>query len=223
MQLKRYNCFLYRQNILGFIICFLVLNSCVTEMGYYKHHQRRFIFEPIYNHSDTLIMSNYVLYGNSFRHSKNHKVEHNDDSLFNILKGSFSKLAIPLINDTPYINKTSEEFENNIYQKYNKNFENAILNLAAEGNKDNWQLIPVVTFNYHIYHIAGYNLLTDLLISLFIVHQNEIKYYKHLRYPHSESIDGSPPKEAHSWLPIPQEHWDGIVKDVMKEYIERLK
>jgi hypothetical protein len=149
----------------------------------------------------------------------------NEDSFFNMFKSGVQKLPILLAIEDKNDNKTNEYFEINKYHKFEE-IDTTLIKEMASIKGYSKILIPVITMNYYN---AGFapgtrgDYIKYLTISVFIIENNSIVYSKSLWHVQDVYSASHPYKYRDYHIPIPQEHWDGIIKDLMKEYIERLK
>jgi hypothetical protein len=218
----------------------VLLAACHTVTNGYYHSQRKsYHFEEKYFKADTLRFQYYIINGmatagGNGRHYWSPVNHLNFDSLFNHVEKSLIKLDIPILIEKNLINK----YTKNLYsynktvnptnqQKINIDTLKSIVN--TKGNNE-LIFIPIVNFYFDQVRTgagpAGLDpyptFVCHLTISIFIFRNNEIIYHKRMR--HTEMVDA----EYHPFsyldfkIPIPQEHWDGLVREVMKEYIEQL-
>lgn len=209
----------------------LLIYSCTSKSGYIYKQKRFYHFETSYNINDTLHLSDYILYGLYDQVGlKNFDIVYlNDDSLFNKFIDSFELLELPLNLNNAHNNKITESFLKNRYSRYKKIDKDYIKAIAKKQDEKTF-IIPII-FKYFksIRHggIAGADTYPTFYchfsLAVFIIKNNKIIYYKQMR--HVESVDSEfhPYKFEDFKIPIPQEHWDGLVKEVMREYIERRK
>ena len=205
----------------------LVMQSCKSNFFLNKEIQL-FHFQNSYNKQDSLHLSDFIFYGISEEPNFRLKIDLNDDSLYNILKGSLSKLKLPIhykSNKTNYSNLSYFIDKYLPYEKINK----SLIFKSANSFNDKHLIFPVlqlyfrqrINFDPSITVYPRYY--CYLSLAIFIVKNREVLYYKQVR--HEEVVN----KEYHPYefedyhVPISQENWDGLVKEVMKEYIERLE
>lgn len=216
--------------ILIIALLFLILCSC-TSNSYYFQNKNNYILQGNYS-NDSLVLRNYILFGTYRRERLDYEIARLDnDSLFNIFKLSLEELQIPIKIDDRNINLSNK----NIIDKYQSRYKNLdgeyLKQVVNSTNKKMKVIIPVIKFNYYIdshLDIAGPNddyFICHFSLSIFIVHNNEIVYYKKMRHKESKDMEHYPYSynSFHLNIPIPQEQWDGLVNEVMKEYIERLE
>jgi hypothetical protein len=223
----------YKQNntcvkYLFSILLLLLIYGCQSN-GYYFENKRFFEFKHSYSGQDTLLVSDYVFYGINQIDLNNHEViSLNEDSLVGLFKFSIQNLKIPLHFSLSTTNKLNEDFERNPALKY-KGMKLKTLLLSNNIKNNQTILLPIINFNFnksHSAHPAGRDpyphYVCHLTLAVFIVKDEEVIYYKQMS--HAEIVDG----EFHPYpyedfnIPISQEKWDGLVREVMKEYIERV-
>ena len=56
-----------------------------------------------------------------------------------------------------------------------------------------------------------------------MVKNNRVIYYKQMRYVEKVYSKNHSYDFEDFYIPIAQKHWNGLVREVMKEYIERLE
>lgn len=215
---------------------FVIISGCKLSKTYKPDEKRFYVFNNTYSSSDSLYFQNYVLYAIARKGelvAEDTRVRLNSDSLIKVFKNSISQLKEVRMNidtSTPLLNRVNSSYFSNPefrYKLYDKDY---IISLANK-EKDVISFVPVVGLLYDTFRSASLGagadtypmLICHLSIAVFIIKNEEILYYKQMRYV--ESVDGEfHPYAYHDFnIPIPQEHWDGLVREVMKEYIERLE
>lgn len=200
--------------------------SCNTVQSY-RSETKHFHFEEFYNSSDSLLLADYIIYGISENQNFRLKIELNDDSLFNILKSSLSKQQLNINYEDENHNYSNLSFFSDEYltlKKINK----SILFKSASDYPDKKLIFPVLLKYYK--HRTNFDasvtvyprFYCQITLAVFVVQNCEVLYYKQVR--HEEIVN----KEYHPFefedfhIPISQQDWDDMIKEVMKEYIERL-
>lgn len=206
--------------------------SCKLSHSYIPDEERFYTFVESYSSLDTLNIENFIMYGSADMgglHDPWRKVDLNSDSLIQIFKKSISHIkGINLhFNDSLKNKKNSSHYANPSLQ-YKKIDKEAIISLASKDNNST-SLIPVIQFAFNASRWSGSGqfdtyptLICHFNIAIFIVKNQDIIYSKQMRYV--EKVDGEfyPYIFEDFYIPIPQLHWDGLVREVMKEYIERM-
>jgi len=214
--------------LLGFVLLF---NSCFSKTGYVYKQRRFYHFESYYSNKDTLYMNDFIMYGINTKNSiKNYiEVNINYDSLINIFKHSLINTDAPIILEKSRQNLGISIFKENHMGKFRKINKDDLFEIAKI-NTNNFKLIPVIRLNFTTstgLTTSGADTYPHFLcfldIAIFVIKNNKIVYFKNMT--HMESVDGEfhPYKYEDFHIPIPQEHWDGLVREVMKEYMERLR
>lgn len=212
-----------------FLFILLLVHACgykKTQSGYLYNikEARSFLFNDSYKVEDTIYITDYVLYSFDQNRMKNKIIISNEDSFLNLVKSGFQKLPLLWSMANENSNKSNEAFERNKLQRFNE-IDTILIKEIANNSEYSKILIPVITFNYLNIGFASNHgdYLKYLKVSVFIIENNTIIYSS--SFYHVEDVySGSHPynyKDYH--IPIPQEHWDGLIKEVMKEYTERLK
>ena len=206
------------------LLILVVFNSC----GVYRQKDRmRQTFLKTYNLSDSLFLNDIICFGLSGEGLRYRNINVDRDSLSKIFVNSLVKLNLP-VNITP--EKTRIYNKRCINGEYvrKKNIDFECLKKLRRRNNNEYTILPIIELmfskSYNV-NAAGSDTyyITLLCISIFIFKNDEVVYYKQMG--HSERVDS----EFHPYsytdfnIPIPQKHWDGLVREVMKEYIDRLK
>jgi len=217
--------------IIAILASIIIIYSCKSKNGYLYEQKGYYNFEPTYNRNDSLYLSDYILYSlhSKSGHDKFGSVNLNDDSLFNIFKASLKRLDLPIKYNTVNNNKLTDEFIRNHFLKY-KNIDKEYIKRMTKQLNGKTAVIPIILklFNKFTNVSSGGadtypSYICHFSLAVFIIKNNKIIYYKQMR--HVESVYGEfhPYKYEDFHIPIPHEHWDGLVREVMKEYIERMK
>ena len=205
------------------ILLFGIFSSCSVY-----NYQNRFhhSFLKSYDISDSLFLDDIICYGFTVEKFSFRNVKVERDSLSKIFINSLAKLNLPIdLTSNKYTIHNKRCINGNYTKKRNIDIE-CLKNIVSRKNE--YILLPILELSFNkSYNVnaAGSDMyLTTLIsISIFIFKNDEIVYYKQMS--HSERVDN----ESHPYsytdfnIPIPQKHWDGLVKEAMKEYIERLE
>ncbi len=214
--------------MISILLTFVFIGSC-SYHGFYYENRRNYVFQEVYS-NDTLVVGDYILFGTYNHKQLNYsEVNLNSDSLFSIFKKSINKTGLTICFGDKGKNLSNKK----IIERYNsqsKHIGSEDINVypnIKDGADSKRIIFPVIKFNFRTDNHCGSAgcdefYITNLSLSIFILENNNVIYYKKLR--HTEKSDLSFP-DHHSFyqLPIPQEKWNNLVKDAMKEYIERLK
>lgn len=115
-----------------------------------------------------------------------------------------------------------DEMNHHILQKENFNY---IIGVA--GNTYNKTVIvPLISKSYSAFRNSdgpGYYYICRFYLTIFVVRNKEIVYSKQLYYVTSEYDETSPLFRDITNTPIPQKYWNGLFRETMREYIERVK
>ena len=198
------------------ILSSLTLSACVHKYGDYLHdEQRRYIFSESYDLNDTISIGDYQIHSNVW---KDH------DSLYNHFSEALINTEIPIHFSDSSKNVQINDFRENRYL-YKRKINDSIIKQHAGVclNCTNLVMVPIISIRYEATNYAsgaGSNILYSCRINLSIhlVQNNKIVYFKQLRIVEY----GDRENYRNYNFPIPQEKWDGLVREVMKEYIERL-
>ena len=213
------------------LLLVLVFISSCSYYGYYYENRRNYVFQETYP-NDTLVISDYILFGTYRRKRLDYGIVRlNNDSLFTIFKEAINKTSLPIYFESKGRNLSNKK----IIERYHSRFKHISLedmkiyaNVKDVGDSKQ-TIIPVIKFNFHAdTHAGTYGsaikyYITHLSLSVFIFENNNIVYYKKMR--HIEKVDDEyiPNYYNYYQVPIPPDNWDGLVKEAMKEYIERLE
>lgn len=203
--------------IVFILLTSLMLQACVHNYGDYLHdEQRHYIYDGVFNMNDTISIGHYQVHSNKWQDS---------DSLFNHFRLALINSEIPIHFSDSIKNVQINDFRDNRYLHARK-IEDARIKVHAETciNCTDLIMVPIISIRFEATNYAssaGSNILYSCRISLSIrlVQNNEIIYFKQLRIVEY----GDRENYQNYNFPIPQEQWDGLVREVMKEYIERLK
>ena len=216
--------------ILFILTMVLLFFSCMSN-GYNLKQRRFYNFESSYNKTDTMYLSDFIFYNlqdlgglNNYR-----EIYLNEDSLFSLFKISINKLDLPLIIADENKNLKTTDCIKNPLLKYKKIKKDSLFSIANK-NLNKLSLVPIIYLNYtsrtHI-TISGADpyphYLCFLNIALFVISDNKVIYFKNMYHVEIVDAEYHPYKFEDFHIPIPQEHWDGLVREVMREYIERMK
>ena len=222
-----------RDTILIFLILCLIV-GCKLSKTYIPDQKRFYILDETYYNKDTLFIENYILYGvehTKTLHSSWRKVDTNSDSLIQIFRNSINQIQeINTVFNDSLINKKNEDFYLNPRLEYKKIDKEDIILLASK-DTNTVSLIPVFLTSFGEVRDPSLGageytypeLICHLSLAVFIVKKNQIIYYKKMRYVEIVHRKYHPYDYEDFHIPIAQEHWDGLIRVVMKEYIERLE
>ena len=203
--------------IVFIILSSLLIQSCVHNYGDYLHHgKRHYIFGESYNLNDTISVGDYQIYTSVW---KDH------DSLYNHFSEALINTEIPILFSDSSKNVHINDFRDNRYLYARKIDDTKIKEQAGAClNCTNLVMVPIISIRYEAVNYAsgaGSNILYSCRITLSIrlVKDNEIVYFKQMRIVEYGDRDNY----RNYNFPIPQEKWDGLLREVMKEYIERLE
>lgn len=212
-----------------FFCTIFMLSSCGSQ-GYYFENKRNYHFQESYT-NDSLYVGDYVMFGTYMRERLNYgMVRLNNDSISSVFSQAVKGTSLPISFQNNGRNLSNQQIISSFQSRARHVSKNTIIDLIKTIRIDNSSkvIIPVIKFNYHTYNggsVAGVTkyFVTNLSLSIFIIENNEIIYYKKMRY--EVRADDEHISRYHKYypLPIPQEKWDGLVKEVMREYIERLE
>jgi hypothetical protein len=219
--------------IVFILLTVVIFNSCYvinSTNGFRLRNKEHYHFELNYSKKDTIIVSDFIMYGIEKHDEYNvtsSYVKTNIDSLFNIIKNKVNDLNIPLLFDFVNINIHNPDFIKNQYLEYKKiNFTDILSSANKFENKS--VLFPIIRISYSSSTMSESSLdehYCNIQLAIFIIKNGKITYFKHMS--HVESVDS----ESYTFLytdpnftiPIPQHNWDGLVQEVLREYIYRLK
>jgi len=178
-----------------------------------------------------MYLSDYILYNLQILGGLNNysEIYLNEDSLFSLFKISINKLDLPLIIADENKNLKTPDFINNPLLKYKKINKNSLFSIA-NNNPNKLSIIPILRQNFTTSThktTSGADpyphYLCSLNIALFVISDNKVIYFKNIFHMESVYAEYHPYKFEDFHIPIPQEHWDGLVREVMREYVERMK
>jgi hypothetical protein len=213
------------------ILIGLFFSSFTYNKGYKLENQKHFHFEPTYSKNDTLIISDYIIYGNTkpcVPCELNNYLKIKTDSLFSILKNVLLETKLPLKFQKTNANLVRYEIEKNINLKFKRiYFTEIIPSTQIFENKS--VLFPIISLVYDSYTTGDFETkprhFCYFRIAVFVFKNGKLTYYKQVR--HNERVDAKTFKyqitDRNFNIPIPQQHWDGMVQEVMREYFNRLK
>lgn len=218
------------------IICFFILfvvYSC-TNSGYYFGFKERVELKEKYE-LEEIYLNDYIMYGSQYQRTSNPKygrISLKSDSLFNLFKDAVSNLGLPVEVNKNNSNRMSGKFlkYNELDHKYPEDKGLAYIISVVGDTQNKTVMVPLISKLYERYwavNSAGSDtypyFICRMYFTVFLVRNKEIIYSKQLRYV--ETIDSEfHDFEFHDFhIPIPQKHWDGLFREVMKEYIQRLE
>jgi hypothetical protein len=204
------------------ILLLLVMSSC-NSVKFFQSEKKHFHFEKIYSNSDSLFLADYIVYGISEKAKHRFKIQLNEDSLFNILKSSFSKQALNIISLDTNTNYDDYSFFSDEYFTY-KNFNKSILFKSAINYPDKKLIFPVLLKYYkQRVHFDPSFFSCHITLAVFVVQNCEILYYRQVRHEEIIKTKNHPYEFDDFYIPIPLNKWDELVKEAMQPYIDRLK
>ena len=213
---------------LFFFIGFLFFYSC-SYNGFYFENKRNFQFKESYS-NDTLVINDYILFGTYRRKRLDYGIVRlNNDSLFTVFKEAINKTELPIYFESKGRNLSNKKIIERYHSRFKHiNLEDIKIYANVKDVGDSKQtIIPVIKYNYHSENDCGAAgcdryYITHLSLAIYILENNKVIYYKKMRCV--EKSDFSIPDYYNYYqVPIPPDNWDGLVKEVMKEYINRLK
>ena len=199
------------------ILSSLTLFACVHKYGeYFLHEHRHHIFGESYNFNDTISVGNFQIHSNKWK---------DPDSLYNHFIKALINTELPIYFPDSSKNVQINDFRENRYLNARKMDQAQIKELAESCiNCTKLVMVPIISIRYEATRFgssAGGDILysCSIEIAMNLVRYDEIVYYKQVRIVEL----GDRENYRNFSFPIPQEKWDGLVREVMKEYIERLK
>jgi hypothetical protein len=215
------------RSILVIVVVLLILvvfNSC----GVYSHKDRmRYSFLKSYNVSDSLFLNDIICFGLSGEGFSYRSINVDRDSLSEVFVNSLAKLNLP-VNITPEkIRIYNKRCINGEYVR-KKNIDFECLKKLRRRNNNEYSILPIIELLFSTSYQTGSAgssayYVSLLSISIFIFKNDDVVYYKKMSHPESVDSEFHPYSYTDFNIPIPQKHWDGLVREVMKEYIERLE
>lgn len=211
--------------VISFLLALVFINSC-SYYGYYFEDRRNYVFQEAYL-NDSLELSDYILFGTYRRKRLDYgNVRLKSDSLFTIFKESISKIQLPISFDRNIRNRSNKRIIDTYHSRAKHiSAENIKGYTNIEDVSDSKRIIiPVIKFNFYTDRTtsgSGGDYITHLSLAIYVLEKNNVVYYKKMR--HMEKQHDLSAHLNDFQVPIPQEKWDNLVKEVMKEYIERLE
>lgn len=208
-------------------LLFLFIHSCANNKNFLgqKHYS---YFESKYDALDSLYIKDYIVYSASKERNYILRVLANHDSTFQMFKTLLGQMDVPLKVKDGGENLQRLSFfghEQLTYPDINKSL---ILKSALEF-ENKYVLFPIVlnfykrlnSFDAQSHGSERYG--NYITMAVFIVKNGQVVYYKQVR--HLEIVEESKHPYAYEdfFIPISQDLWDGLVKEVMRDYIARLK
>lgn len=209
------------------VLLFVMASSCSYNKNFIgqKHYS---VVQESYQPNDTIYLKDFTVYSTSMYRDYRLKVEHHGDSLFNVFKSGINKLNLNLRNVEGGRNYAQLSFFSDAHLSYQK-INRSLIFKSASQFPDKTIIFPVI-LNYHrlfkdfdrsSHHFPKFGYY--LTLAVFIVKNKEVLYFKQTRHFVLVNHRDHPFKFEDFHIPIPQEKWDELVKEVMHEYIERLK
>jgi hypothetical protein len=211
--------------VISVVLLILVGFNC---SGVYRQKDRmRHSFLKSYNESDSLFLNDIICFGLSGEGFGYRNINVDRDSLAKIFTNSLAKLNLP-VNITPdKIRVYNKRCLNGEYVR-KKNIDFDCLKMLRRRNNNEYTILPIIELmfskSYNV-NAAGSDTdyITLLSISIFIFKNDEVVYFKKMSHLERVYSEFHPYLYTDFNIPIPEEHWDGLVREVMNEYIERLK
>lgn len=214
-----------------YCISFLILLflSCTTN-GFRSIDKKHSKILDAYS-LDTLYLADYLMYGT--RYSRRLKPKHTEinlkaDSLFGVFKKAVKNSGIPIVLKETNQNRMSNKFIRDDEMNHEV-LSNDNLGYIAEvaGNSYNrLVIVPLISKSYTYGKIPEdpeWYYVCRLYLTIFVVSNNEILYSKQMDYVESITSQLSPLDFDPRDIQIAQKYWDGLFKETMREYIERVK
>jgi hypothetical protein len=215
------------QKLFYLSMLFLIF-GCNSSIYNYTN-RKHYTFEKSYKSNDSLLFEKYILFGLSFEGLKNRKIAIENDSIMNIFIHSINKLGLPIQTSNKIENIEQLNCTTGKILKY-KNINKKCLKESFIQKKYKAYILPIISLSFgkstHL-STAGADkyphFVVILDVAIFIIKNDEVYYYKQMSYVESIDSEYHPYKFEDYKIPIPQKHWDGLVKEVMREYLERRK
>ena len=213
--------------VIGLLLIIVITSSC-NSIHSYRREKKHFYFEEFYSASDSLLLSDFIIYGISEEPKFRLKIQLKDDSLINILKSSLIKLPLNFSQTEDNNNYDNLSFFSGEYLTY-EDINKSLLFKTANSYSDKKIIFPILLkyykqrTNFDPARTVYPRFYCHLTLAVLVVENCEVLYYKQVR--HQEIVNA----EHHQFefedyhVPIAQKHWDELVQEVMKEYIERLE
>jgi hypothetical protein len=190
---------------------------------HYGHNQKRHHINDSNNFlDDSLILKDYIVMYLSLNEKKsklNLKSEIFDyyliddyysDSIFRIFKKSLSQFSLPIINHHNNRNRVNSSILENSELKFRKLDKVHLFRIANDFPNQN-VLIPIIRIKNDASK-PGVNPSSRVILSVFIIRDQSILYYKSMKISNGEPINNR--------IFVNKERWDGLVHVAFWEYIE---
>lgn len=206
---------------------FLFVHSCANNKSFLgqKHYS---YFESKYDALDSLYIKDYIVYSASKERHYILRVPANHDSTYQMLKTSLGQMDVKLKSIDGGENLQRLSFFGHEQLTYHDINKSLILKSALEF-ENKYVLFPVVlnfykrlnSFDAQSHGTERYG--NYITMAIFIVKNGQVVYYKQVR--HLEIVEESKHPYAYEdfFIPISQDLWAGLVKEVMRDYMARLK
>ena len=220
-----------------FVLAITLMTGCHKE--YSKLNRRFSTTQKTYSLKDTLHIRNYILYNTQDHLSlvfNNKPIPINEDSVMQVVLGSFEKLEIPLVS---HLEKGKNHIDSAFYKDYLVRIRKIDENWIKEVAGDTHGCLTLIPFIYIFNRISftgyitsggmagnnGFHVVSFVNLIVYLVEDDKIIYSNQIRYT-TERTWADTRAEAEALPPAPsvnQEHWDELVRLAMEDYIKRLK
>ncbi len=214
----------------GYISFLLVVVASCNLSDFRKIDEDYYIFQDAYG-LDSMYMADYLMYGTRKDMSVSvfSRIELNNDSLFQVFKNAVINSSLPVDISPVNHNRMSsaligyDKMNHRVLASGNLNY---IIGVAKQSNHK-LVLVPLITKSYvYTDYLGGpeCSYWVELYLTIFIVHKNEIIYSKQMsKREESVIIHTHPLDFDYNKIQVPQKYWDGLFRETMREYIERVK
>lgn len=181
---------------------------------------------------DSLYVNDFVIQS---KHSKStfskwEVLEIDADSVKNLFDSSLTQTKLNVYFNTNGENRVNEQFLDNTYMKPRKVNRDTILFYSKDNSKDYTVLFPIVSFSSDSFSTSAFGFSgvvpgesmyhIRLTLTIYLIKNGEIIYIGQVRTSHVHQINDRYNEDNKQKIPL--ERWDGLVKEAMDEYIERL-
>jgi len=193
-----------------FFVLTLLLGGCslIETRSYIK---RPLLFRENYNLDDTISVGFYQEHANAWKPP---------DSLYNHVRIGLENSGLSVHFSESGGQKFFYDFERNSgIMRRNIDLEQVIQAANACLDCTSPVLIPIINVRYErLSADSATEFMCFITLYVFLVQNDEIIYYKERRMWQ----EGNEENYNNYDFPVPQEKWDRLVREAMKEYIERL-
>ena len=209
------------------VLFFLLVNSCSYNTNFMGQKLHAYVGDHYYA-DQTLYIKDFIIYSSTVSRDYRLKVESKGDSLFAIFKTGLDQLDLNLryIEDgRNYAQLSFFTDEHLTYEKINK----SLIFKSASQFPDKTIVFPVILNFYKIFQdfdmSSNYypKLAYYLAVAVIVVKNKKVLYFKQTRHLEFVSQKNHLHKYEDFHFPIPQEKWNSLVLEVMRDYVERLK